>query len=282
MPFAHAADGTALHYDVHGERGGPPLLLLSGQSNSHRWWDAVRDGFDAEFTTVALDHRGTGESGRPDTDTYSTPGFARDVVAVLDHAGIERAHVYGTSMGGRIAQWLAAGFPERVDRLVLGCTSPGAPHGVERGPEVRAALAQPDAAAARRALAELMYTPEWIAARLAADPGHTFHTLGDPTMPAYARRRHLRASARHDAWEALPRIAAPTLVVHGTEDLFNPTANAPLLVERIPDARLQLIPGARHAYFEEFEGVATPLVIDFLRSKGEEGQEQEEGQEGEE
>jgi pimeloyl-ACP methyl ester carboxylesterase len=83
-------------------------------------------------------------------------------------------------------------------------------------------------------------------------------------MPPHARRRHLRASARHDAWDALARITAPTLVVHGTDDLFNPTANAPLITERVPGARMHLISGARHAYFEEFAQVATPLVLDFL------------------
>lgn len=81
---------------------------------------------------MVTDHRGTGRSDRPDTETYSTRGFARDTVAVLDHAGIARAHVYGTSMGGRVAQWLGAEHAERVGRLVLGCTSPGGRHGIER------------------------------------------------------------------------------------------------------------------------------------------------------
>ncbi|MYT73676.1 MULTISPECIES: alpha/beta fold hydrolase [unclassified Streptomyces] len=257
MPHAQASDGSALFYDVLGS--GAPLLLLAGQSNHHRWWDSVRDRFAARFTTVVMDWRGTGESDAPDTDTYSTRNFARDAVAVLDAAGVERAHVYGTSMGGRVAQWLAADHPGRVDRLVLGCTSPGAPHGVERGPAVRKALADPDPDLARAALLDLMYTPAYTATR----PG-PFHTLGDPAMPPHARRRHLRASARHDAWDALPRIAAPTLVVHGTDDDFNPAANAPLLAERIPGARLSLIPGGRHAYFEEFADTATPLVTTFL------------------
>ncbi|MDJ1131837.1 alpha/beta fold hydrolase [Streptomyces iconiensis] len=257
MPYATAADGAALYYETHGS--GPPLLLLSGQANNHHWWDSVRAGFEAEFTTVVMDYRGTGKSDRPDTDTYSTPGFARDAMAVLDHAGIASAHVYGTSMGGRVAQWIAADHPGRVKRLVLGCTSPGARHGVERGPEVLRALTDPDQAAAHRALVELMYTPAW-----AARHEGPFHTLGDPSMPDHARRRHLRASARHDAWDALPCITAPTLVIHGTDDAFNPTANAPLLADRVPDARLRLVEGARHAYFEEFAHVATPLVLEFL------------------
>ncbi|MBO1330597.1 alpha/beta fold hydrolase [Streptomyces sp. VRA16 Mangrove soil] len=262
MPHAQAADGAALHYELDGS--GAPLLLLAGQSNSHRWWDPVRERFAAHFTTVVMDWRGTGASDAPDTDTYSTENFARDAVAVLGHAGIDRAHVYGTSMGGRVAQWLAADHAARIDRLVLGCTSPGAPHGIERGPAVRTALADPDPAVSRAALLDLMYTPGYVATH----PG-PFHTLGDPQMPAHARRRHLRASARHDAWDALPRITAPTLVVHGTDDDFNPTANAPLLAERIPGARLLLIPGGRHAYFEECADKATPPVIDFLNARAE-------------
>ncbi|MEY9967989.1 pimeloyl-ACP methyl ester carboxylesterase [Streptacidiphilus sp. MAP12-16] len=256
MPYATASDGVRIAYQLQG--GGFPLVLLAGQSNSHRWWDSVRGDFDATYRTVTLDYRGTGESDKPD-QPYSTEGFAEDVIAVLDELGIERADVYGTSMGGRVAQWVAARHPDRVRSLVLGCTSPGGPHAVERGNDVRRSLVQPGAGAARRALLELMYTPAW----LATHPG-PYHTVGDPGMPEYARRRHLRASNTHDAWEALPGIAAPTLVLHGTDDIFNPTANAPLLAERIPGARLQLIAGARHAYFEEFRTIASPLVLDFL------------------
>lgn len=258
MPIAHAPDGVELYYEVHGE-GERVLVLLAGQANNHHWWDSARPDFDPFFRTVTYDHRGLGRSGKPDDDSYSTRGFAEDVVAILDHLGVTRADVYGTSMGGRVAQWLAADHPGRVGRLVLGCTSPGLPHGFERDREVKRALGQRDLAAARRALLELMYTPDW----LATHPG-PYRTLGDRDMPKHARRAHLLASAQHNSWDALPGITAPTLVVHGTDDVFNPAANAPLLADRIPGAGLHLIPGARHAYFEEFRAVASPLVLDFL------------------
>ncbi|MBB3665391.1 pimeloyl-ACP methyl ester carboxylesterase, partial [Prauserella sediminis] len=187
------------------------------------------------------------------------PRVAEDAVAVLDAAGAGRAHVYGTSMGGRVAQWLAADHPERVDRLVLGCTSPGGSHAVDRDPDVTRRLAQHDAAAVRQALLDLMYTPAW----LAAHPG-PYRTIGERDTPPHVLRRHRIASHRHDAWDVLPDITAPTLVVHGTDDVFNPAANAPLLAERIPGATLRLIPGARHAYFEERRDIAGPLVLDFL------------------
>ena len=258
MPFTRASDAVDLYYEVHGD-GDDVLVLLSGQANSHHWWDTTRPDFDGSFRTVTLDYRGTGDSGKPDVP-YSTRGFAADALAVIDDLGADTVYVYGTSMGGRVAQWLAADHPARVRGLVLGCTSPGGRHGVERDAEVRRSLAQRDGRAARRALLELMYTPAW----LATHPG-PYDVTGDPRMPPHARRRHFTASAEHDSWDALPLITAPTLVVHGTDDVFNPTANAPLLADRIPKAELHLIEGARHAYFEEFRAVASPLVLDFLR-----------------
>jgi pimeloyl-ACP methyl ester carboxylesterase len=258
VPYAQAPDGTRIACQVRGRDRGRPLLLLSGQASSHAWWNGVRADFEADRITVSIDYRGTGASDKPD-GLYSTRGFAEDAVAVLDHLGIDRADVYGTSMGGRVAQWVAADHPDRVGRLVLGCTSPGGRHGVERGPEVRKALAQPDPLANRKALLELMYTPRW----LAANPG-PYWTLGDPSMPPYARRAHLLASAGHDAWDVLPDIVAPTLVLHGDDDRLNPVANAGLLAGRIPGARLELLPGARHAYFEECRAVAGVLVNEFL------------------
>ncbi|TMR16106.1 alpha/beta fold hydrolase [Nonomuraea turkmeniaca] len=258
MSYATTADGVKLSYQVRGD--GPPLVLLQGQANNHHWWDPVRDDF-AAYRTITFDYRGTGGSDKPD-EPYTTRGFATDVVVVLDELGVRQAHVYGTSMGGRVAQWVAADHPERVGALVLGCSSPGGAHGVERGNDVRRSLTQPDRAAAGRALLELMYTPAWLATH-----SGPYHTVGDRDMPAHARRRHLAASAGHDSWDVLPSIAAPTLVVHGTDDVFNPAANAPLLAGRIPGAELRWIEGARHAYFEEFREIASPMVLEFLAGR---------------
>ncbi|MFJ2739932.1 alpha/beta fold hydrolase [Streptomyces sp. NPDC087440] len=256
MPHFPASDGVRIAYQVQGR--GTPLLLLAGQANNHHWWDGVRDDFSTSHTTITLDYRGTGDSDAPPTP-YSISRFVQDACGALDELGVGRAHVYGTSMGGRVAQELAVRHPDRVGALVLGCTSPGGPHAVERGDDVRRALAAQDPAEAHHALRELMYTPAW----LAAHPG-PYRTMGDPGMPAHARRGHLTASNRHNAWDGLPGIQAPTLVVHGSDDLLNPTANATLLADRIPGARLHVVPGARHAYFEEFRATASPLVRDFL------------------
>ncbi|MDI2027827.1 alpha/beta fold hydrolase [Saccharopolyspora sp. TS4A08] len=254
--FARAQDGTRLAYQVGG--AGPPLVLLAGQANDHRWWDGVREDFEGAHRTITFDHRGTGDSDKPD-EPCSTRGFASDVVAVLDELGIGSADVYGTSMGGRIAQWVAIDHPDRVRRLVLGCTSPGGPRATERDADVRRALAQPDPGAAERALLELMYSPEWL-----AEHDGPRCVLGDPDMPPHARRHHLAASNRHDAWEQLTAIRARTLVLHGTDDRMTPASNAELIAERIPDARARVLPGLRHAYFHEGRPATSELVLDFL------------------
>jgi pimeloyl-ACP methyl ester carboxylesterase len=178
------------------------------------------------------------------------------VIAVLDALDVPRAHVYGTSMGGRVAQWVAVDHPDRVAALVLGCTSPGGEQGLVAHPDVLRALVDDSE---QRVLLDLMFTPRW----LRSHPG-PHHVLGDPAMTPAARRGHRRASAQHDAWEQLPRITAPTLVLHGSDDAFCPPGNADLLAERIPDAEVVVLDGARHAYFEEFRARAGAEVIGFL------------------
>src|SRR5579862_5250901 len=102
MPFATATDSTRLFFEEHG--AGEPLLLIAGQGEDHHTWDLIREDFAAKYRVIVFDHRGTGDSDKPvDSSGYSTRRFAHDAVALLDHLNIERAHIYGVSMGGRIA-----------------------------------------------------------------------------------------------------------------------------------------------------------------------------------
>ncbi|BAH51326.1 alpha/beta fold hydrolase [Rhodococcus opacus] len=257
MPIATTVDGTRIAYQVSG--GGEPLVLLAGQANNHHWWDGVRSDFEPHLQVITVDYRGTGSSDSPRTG-YSTRQFARDVVGVLDAAGIDTAHVYGTSMGGRVAQWIAIDHQERVRSLILGCTSPGGPHAHERAADIRHTLASADQDAVRTALIDLMYTPAWQ-----HDHAGPYHVLGDPEMSPFARNAHLVASNSHDAWNELAQIATPTLILHGDEDLLSPVDNAHLLEERIPDTQVVILPGARHAYFDEFRQQASPAAIEFIR-----------------
>ena len=257
MPFATAPDGTRLYFESHGT--GTPLLLLAGQASDHREWDGVRADFAAHHRVSVLDYRGTGQSDKPGAPAYSTRGFAQDTVAVLDQLGLDRAHAYGISMGGRVAQWLAIDHPQRLGALVLGATTPGNAHGVARDAAITQAMQRGDWVSLRHTLV----SPTWMAAH--PDFEARMAALDATPAPAFARRLHYQASEGHDSWLALDRITAPTLVLHGSNDEINPSANGVLLAERIPGAELQLIDGARHSYFEEYRDLASRLVLDFLR-----------------
>lgn len=117
MPTTHN-DGLELAYQVSGE--GPPLLIISGLSAERSFWGLARPHLSG-FTLVEFDNRDIGKSARASAP-YTTADMARDALAVLDAAGIAKAHVIGHSMGGMIAQELALMAPPRVDRLVLSNT----------------------------------------------------------------------------------------------------------------------------------------------------------------
>ncbi|MCC7366710.1 MAG: alpha/beta fold hydrolase [Dehalococcoidia bacterium] len=263
MPFVTVPGGVRLWYEELG--AGEPLLLVMGQGSDHHGWDGVRDDFAAQHRVIVFDHRGTGASDKPREPAYSIELFAADAVALLNHLGIERAHVYGISMGGRIAQRLAISHASRVGAVVLGCTTPGNRMGVKRPPDVDRMMSTraDDPEAALQLLLEQMVSPEYAAAHPEYVERYRERALNP--IPPFAQRMHYLASEGHDAWDELPGITAPVLVIHGDSDQVNMSANAGLLAGRIPGAELKMIAGGRHGFFVEFREQASAAVLDFLR-----------------
>lgn len=262
--------GTRVAHQVEGPRDAPPLLLLQGQANAHEWWQHVRPLLAERFLTISFDYRGTGETARRqatgagDETVWTTQSFAEDAAAVLAALGIGSAFVYGTSMGGRIAQELAIARPELVRALVLACTTPGGFLATERDREVRMALADPDRDARLRTTVDLFYTPEWVAAHGGYQRVPTY-LFGDPTMSRRDANRHLRVSGKHDAASRLGQIDTATLILHGAEDRFAPAVNADALHDRIRGSRLRVFETGRHGFFDEFATETTDLVTEFFR-----------------
>jgi len=266
--------GARVAHQVYGPPDAPALLLLQGQANSHVWWQHVRPLLKDRFFTITFDYRGTGDTARLQAETgsedgtdWSTREFAADAAHVLTALGVTRASVYGTSMGGRIAQELAIARPDLVSRLVLACTTPGGRAATERSREVRLALASPDRELRLRTTVDLFYTPDWVAEHGGYEtvPRYLF---GDPAMSRRDASRHLRVSAKHDAAERLSQITAPTLILHGAQDIFAPAVNATALGELIPGSRVWLHPTGRHGFFDEFATEVTDLVANFVQSTG--------------
>jgi len=266
MPFATVPDGTRLYYEEIG--AGEPLLLISGTGRDHTDWNGVRNDFADRYRVIVYDHRGTGQSDKPGAPPYSTRGFAQDAVWLLDHLGIARAHVYGHSMGGMMGQWLGIEYAKRIGALVLGATAPSNPidnttgHAVSRTVEAEALMTNPptDPQEGIKAMLSTLYSPAWIAAH----PEMIQSILQATPIPEYAARLHTLAVKGHDAWDLLPTMSAPTLVIHGSGDQRVPTANAFLLASLIPGAECSIIKGGRHAYLVEFREEASRVVNEFL------------------
>jgi len=254
-------------YELRG--AGEPLLLVHGLGYARWGWEPVLDGLAGRFLVVAFDNRGIGESDAP-PGPYTARFMAEDGIAVLDAAGIERAHVVGTSLGGMVAQELALGFPERVARLVLVCTTPGGPAAYPMPQRTRRLLAETPALPPAERLCRLVENalsekaararPELVERILAG-------RLAVPYDPA-AWQAQAAAGAAFDALERIGEIQAPTLVLHGTDDAVVDPRNGELLAARIADARLERFQGAGHLLFWEQPERFVRLVVDFLAEEG--------------
>jgi 3-oxoadipate enol-lactonase len=241
---------TALHWESTG--AGEPVLMIMGLGLSGgAWWRTV-PVLSRSLRVITFDNRGVGRS-RSRYPRYTTEAMADDAVSVLDAAGIERAHVYGFSLGGMVAQQLALRHAGRVRSLVLGATHPGGPRAARPGPDAlaffrrRAGMTPEDAA---RASVPFNYGPRCRREhgdRIAED---IRRRLAHP-FPERAYRAQLVAAALHNTYRRIRRIEVPTLVVHGAEDQIVPVANGELLAERIPGARLRTLQDAGHLYSTE-------------------------------
>lgn len=216
--------GARLYVERAGE--GPPLLSISGSGSALSHGISPRTlPLRRVCDTVGWDHRGLGESEDLDEAQPTMATYAADALALADVLGWQRFSVFGVSFGGMVAQHLAALAPERVDRLLLVCTSSGGPGGASYPLHERPA----DMAALIDTRPE---THEGIRALLGAQ---------EPREPGYSRQ--LEARRHHDAWDLLPRITARTLVMSGRYDGIAPPRNGELLAERVPGAELRLYEG---------------------------------------
>jgi 3-oxoadipate enol-lactonase len=119
--------GAKIYWDEQGT--GDPVLLIMGLGYPSYLWHRTRPALKERYRTIALDNRGSGQSDAP-PGPYSIAMMASDAAAALDAAGVDRAHVFGLSMGGMIAQEFALQYSARVRSLILGCTAPGGPNAV--------------------------------------------------------------------------------------------------------------------------------------------------------
>jgi pimeloyl-ACP methyl ester carboxylesterase len=249
MPKARA-NGITLEYELRGK--GDPLVLINGFRRSRQaWGEPFIKALEPHFQLVLFDNRGTGGSDKPPLDQaggYTMEAFAGDIAELLDALKIDRAHVFGVSMGGMIAQTFGVRHAERVRALGLGCTH----HGGKR-------IAKPEEAA-------------WALIRLkptAAMPAREVARQQDPIYfhPDFVRNHHDVIDAYNDRMEpyALPDITAKTLIITGDSDWLIVPENSKLIAQRIPGAKLVILPKANHLFWIEKPNEAAQAIVDFMK-----------------
>jgi 3-oxoadipate enol-lactonase len=225
----------------------PVLALPSSLGTTAQLWDANVPSWSDSFRLLPYDQRGRG----------SVAELGGDLLELLDEHGVERVSVCGLSLGGATAMWVAANAPERVDRLVLACTSArfGKPEPwLERAAIVREQGLEPiaDAVVAR------WFTP-------AAPPelvARFRRMLVATPPPAYAAC--CEALARWDFRDRLAEIDAPTLVIAAAQDPATPPEHAELIARGIPDAKLVVLADAAHLANVEQADEFSRLVTEHL------------------
>ncbi len=225
ISFVALRDGGRIAYETRGKQRDPSILLLRPLGGSMTSWSIFADALAEHLRVVSFDVRGVGRSSAAPWSA-TTRTMASDAREVLDAIGISRAHVYGISLGGMVATWLAIDSPARVARLALASTLPKGTMLRRRGALAALSLLASAHPSSPRSLAVL-----------------------------------LSAAARHDALGELARIEADTLVLAGQRDRMLGRTSQDALVERIPRSRLVIVPGAGHDVSAESPERVARLVI---------------------
>lgn len=262
MYVAHGA--ARLYYEVRGAPTLPALLMIRGLARESRHWGELLDLLAPSFRLVLFDNRGVGRSSAP-WERYTTATLADDAAAVLDAAGVPRAHVFGMSLGGMIAQELALRHPARVDRLALGCTRAAASAGGSMPRTTLVALARAlggDRASAIRRAAPLIVSREFLVAHPeVVDAWQRLNLAAPPSRHGVLLQ--VLAALTHDTRARLHELHAPTLVITGTADRMIPDGCSRYLAARITGARLVTLAGAGHDFAVERAADTARELVQF-------------------
>lgn len=249
-----------LHHETRGS--GPPVLLAGSLGTTLEMWEPQVAALSEDFTTIAYDQLGHGRSPVPE-GPYAIAQLGEAALDLLDHLDVERASFVGLSIGGMVGQWLAANAPERIDRLVLLCTTSHFPSADPWRERARRVIAEGTTAGIAPDVVARWLTPAYAEAH-PDDAERLRAMLSAQPVKGYAAC--CAALATLDLREDLGRIAAPALVVGGAQDLAIPPDNQRFLADHINNARLELLDPGAHVVSIERAGEVTALIRAHLEA----------------
>lgn len=262
MPYARV-NGIRLYYEEHGR--GTPLVLVMGYGDGCRKWAKQVPAFARRHRVIAFDNRGGGKTDAPRSG-YSIRTFARDTVGLMDHLGIERAHLCGYSMGGRIAQDVAIRHSARLRSLIL-CATSARPSAFNKYTLWldRVLIPRYGMGAVAPIGPIYQYTRDWFEKNYRTLVANLRRRPAKDASPVHGLLGQAKAILAHDTSRGLDRITAPTLVLVGDQELLNPLPESEFLVKRIPGARLQVLKDGGHGFLWEIPTRFNKAVLGFTR-----------------
>lgn len=250
------------------EGGGTPLLMVTGLGYATWCWAGLRTALRERWDLLMFDNRGTGRSDKP-AGPYTMAMLADDAAAVMQAAGVARAHVLGHSMGGYISLTLAERHPLLVRSLTLIGTSPGGPGTLPLPEETQTLWDEnsklPPAESARRGMPQ-SFAPGWTARHPQEFEALLARRLEYPTPPACWLAQYHACVHYVVHGIDVSRITAPSLVIHGVQDRVVPHHNGELLAQRLPHARFVSLPESGHLPFLEEPARVAQLIRSHLES----------------
>jgi len=257
MPFADLA-GVKLHYRFDGDESLPVLVLSNSLGTSLDMWQPQIAALTQRFRVLRYDTRGHGQSSVTE-GPYSIAQLGGDVIALLDHLGLQRVHFCGLSMGGITGMWLGVHHADRLDKLIL-CNTAAYIGPPENWTNRAAAVERDGVASIAAAVVDKWLTPDFAAQQ--ADLVQTLRTmLGATDARGYAA--NCLAVRDSDLRNDVQRITPPTLVIAGTGDIPTPPADGRYLAENIPGARYVELYAAHLSNLQQVEGF-NQAVLAFL------------------
>jgi pimeloyl-ACP methyl ester carboxylesterase len=257
-------DDITLAFRVFGS--GDPVVLINGFASAMDTWNPpVLAALARYYRVVIFDNRGTGYSGSSEKE-YSIPLFAEDTVRLMDALDLSSADLIGHSMGAMIAQEIALGHPDRVNRLVLVSGDCGGRHAVRMSREVWQTLIDKRGNLQEQAerMFSILFPPQWLREN---DPWNACPAVYETTPEENTARQRETLWSWDGTCDRLPEIRSPTLVVTGTDDVIILPENSVLLARRIPGARLVQFPDGGHGLMYQFPDEFSDVVLSFLAGK---------------
>ena len=262
MAFARV-NGIVLHHDVRGNADAPALVFSNSLGTDFRIWDEVAARLAGDFRIVLYDKRGHGLSEAPPAP-YAIDDHVGDLAALLDHLGIARAAVVGLSVGGLIAQGLAAARPDLVAALVLIGTAPKLGTAETWNARIETVAAKGIAALADDIL------PRWFTAafRSPDNPAFAGYRAMLTRSPAEGYAGTCAALRDADLTASTRALRLPALCLVGDQDGSTPPDLVRATAALIAGAELEVIAGAGHIPCVEQPAATAALIGDFLRRTG--------------